>query len=265
MSLAALTSYWALNLVQAGVVLLPGVARVRWLDALRSRWLLIAGPAAAVIALTFLPRVAAVLAADLSLLALIVVPPLAALGIAWAMRWRDLRLVPLIPVLVAVAWSAPDSPVGKSAALLLVALSCVALAVVVVAVVPRAVVKIGIVAWAAADLSLALAHGLVEASRAISQAAPPVCATASAAASRHRRGLDGVRGSLPRRDARSDTRRRVAEPGARCAGRRCGGDVHGGVPSLDERHPGNRSGCCCARTRGAPPKRPRPTAVACGC
>jgi hypothetical protein len=148
--------------------------RVRWLDALRSRWLLIAGPAAAVIALTFLPRVAAVLAADLSLLALIVVPPLAALGIAWAMRWRDLRLVPLIPVLVAVAWSAPDSPVGKSAALLLVALSCVALAVVVVAVVPRAVVKIGIVAWAAADLSLALAHGLVEASRAISQAAPPV-------------------------------------------------------------------------------------------
>jgi hypothetical protein len=207
MSLAALTSYWALNLVQAGVVLLPVVARVRWLDALRSRWLLIAGPAAAVIALTFLPRVAAVLAADLSLLALVFVPPLAALGIAWAMRWRDLRLVPLIPVLVAVAWSAPDSPVGKSAALLLVTLSCVALAVVVVAVVPRAVVKIGIVAWAAADLCLALAHGLVEASRAISQAAPPVCATASAAASRHRRGLDGVRGSLPRRDARSDTRR----------------------------------------------------------
>jgi hypothetical protein len=50
MSLAALMSYWALNLVQAAVVLLPGVARVRWLDALRSRWLLIAGPAAAVIA-----------------------------------------------------------------------------------------------------------------------------------------------------------------------------------------------------------------------
>jgi hypothetical protein len=93
MSLAALTSYWALNLVQAGVVLLPGVARVRWLDALRSRWLLIAGPAAAVIALTFVPRVAAVLASDLSLL----VPPVAAVGLAWAMRWRDLRLVPLVP------------------------------------------------------------------------------------------------------------------------------------------------------------------------
>ena len=173
MSFAALTSYWALNLVQASVVLLPGVARVRWLDAVRSRWPLIAVPAAAAIGVTFLPRVAAVLANDLSLLALVFVPPLAALGLAWGMRWPDLRLVPLVPALVAVAWSAPDSPVGESAALLLVALSCVALAVVVVAVVPRAVVKVGIVAWAAADLSLALTRGLVEASRAISRAAPP--------------------------------------------------------------------------------------------
>ena len=174
MSLAALTSYWALNLVQAAVVLLPGVARARWLDAVRSRWLLIAGPAAAAIGLTFLPRVAAVLANDLSLIALVFVPPLAALGIAWAMRWRDVRLVPLIALLVALAWKAPDSPLGESAAILLVGLSCVALAVAVVAVIPRVVVKIGIVAWAAADLSLALAHGLVEASRAISHAAPPI-------------------------------------------------------------------------------------------
>jgi hypothetical protein len=124
--------------------------------------------------LTVIPRIAAVLANDLSLIALLFVPPLAALGIAWAMRWRDLRLLLLIPLLIAVAWSASDSPLGESAALLLVALSCVALAVVVVAVVPRAVVKIGIVAWAAADLSLALAHGLEEASRAISHAVPPI-------------------------------------------------------------------------------------------
>ena len=174
MSLGALTSYWALNLVQGAIVLLPGVARTRWLDTLRSRWLLIAAPAAVAVGLTFNPWVAAVLAGDLSLIALVFVPPLAALGIAWAMRWRDLRLVPLIPPLVVVAWSAPDSPVGDAAALLLVALSCVALAVVVVAVFPRGVVKLGIVAWAAADLSLALAHGLVEASRSISQAVPPV-------------------------------------------------------------------------------------------
>jgi hypothetical protein len=174
MSLAALTSYWALNLAQAAIVLLPGVAHARWLGTLRSHWLLLAAPAAAVIGSTFLPGIAAVLARDLSLFALVFVPPLAALGIAWAMRWRDRRLVILIPALVAVAWSAPESPVGESAALLLVALSCVALAVVVAAVVPRTVTKIGIVVWAAADLSLALSHGLVEASRAISHSVPPI-------------------------------------------------------------------------------------------
>jgi hypothetical protein len=174
MSPAALASYWALNLAQAAVVLLPGVAHARWFDALRSRWLLIAGPAAVAIGLTFLPGIAAVLAADLSLVALVFVPPLAALGIGWAIRGRDLRLVALIPALVAVAWSVPDSALGESAALLLVALSCAALAVAIVAVVPRTVAKVGIVVWAAADLSLALAHGLVEASRAISQATPPV-------------------------------------------------------------------------------------------
>lgn len=90
------------------------------------------------------------------------------------MRSRDIRLVPLVPGLLAVAWSAPTSPVGESAALLLVALSCVSLAVAVVAVVPRAVAKLGIALWAAADLSLALSHGLVEVSRAISQAVPPI-------------------------------------------------------------------------------------------
>jgi hypothetical protein len=174
MSVAALTSYWALNFVQGAVVLLPGVARARWLDVLRSHWPLLVGPAAAAIASTFLPGVAAVLANDLSLVALVFVPPLAALGIAWAMRSRDRRLVPLVPALVGIAWLAPDGPVGEGAALLLVVLSCVALAVAVVAVVPRIVAKVGIVAWATADLSLALTHGLVKAGHAISNAAPPV-------------------------------------------------------------------------------------------
>lgn len=174
MSLAALTSYWALCLVQAAMVFLPGTAPSRWLEALRARWLPIAVPAAAAIGSTFAPRVATVLAADLSLLALVFVPPLAALGLAWALRRPDRRLVPLVPVLLAAAWSAPDSPAGEAAALLLVALSCVALAVVAVAIVPRTVAKVGIAVWAAADLSLALAHGLVRASSAITQAAPPV-------------------------------------------------------------------------------------------
>lgn len=174
MSPAALASFWGLCLVQGAIVLLPGVRQSPRLEALRARWVLIAAPAAVVIGATFIPRVAALLADDLSLLALVSVPPLAALGIAWALRWRDLRLVPFVPLLLAVAWSAPQSPLGEAATLLIVALSCIALAVVVVAVVPRTVAKLGIVAWATADLSFALAHDLVEASRAISHAAPAV-------------------------------------------------------------------------------------------
>jgi hypothetical protein len=174
LSLSALASFWGLCLVQGAIVLLPGVAHGRRLEVLRRRWALLAVPVAAVIGATFIPAVATQLASDLSLLALIAVPPLAALGIAWAIRWPYVRLVPLVPLLLAVAWSAPAGALGEAAALVLVALSCVGLAVFAVAVLPPAVPKLGIVLWAAADLSFALAHDLVSASRAISHAAPAV-------------------------------------------------------------------------------------------
>jgi hypothetical protein len=50
MSLAALMSYWALNLVQAAVVLLPGLLASGGSMRCALDGLLIAGPAAAVIA-----------------------------------------------------------------------------------------------------------------------------------------------------------------------------------------------------------------------
>jgi hypothetical protein len=173
-SLAALASFWALCLAQGAIVVLPRAARFRLLEAVRRRWVLFAAPVAAVIGATFIPAVAGWVASDLSLLALIAVPPLAALGIGWAIRWPDVRLAPLVPLLLAVAWIGPASALGEAAALLLVALSCVALAVVAVAVLPPAVVKVGVVLWAAADLSFALAQDLVSASSAISHATPAV-------------------------------------------------------------------------------------------
>jgi hypothetical protein len=174
MSHAELASFWGLCLVQGAIVLLPGVAHSRRLEALRTRWLLIAAPAAAVIGATFIPRIAALLAGDLSLLALVAVPPLAAVGTVCAIRRHDFRLAPLAPLLLVVAWSAPRSLPGEAAAILLVVLSCAALAVLVVAVLPPAVAKLGIVVWAVVDLSFALAHDLVRASHAISHAAPAV-------------------------------------------------------------------------------------------
>ena len=174
MTLASYASYTGLGLVQAAVALLPRAPRPRWLTTLRRHWLLIVGPAAAVTAATFIPRVASSLASDLSTLALIAVPPLAAVGIAWGTRLRQVALVLLVPVLFAVAWADPGGTVGEAAGLVLVSLSAVALAVLVVGILPTRVAKIGICVWAAVDLSVALAHHLEEASRPIFQATPAV-------------------------------------------------------------------------------------------
>lgn len=83
MSLPSFAWYGGLCFAQGAIVLLPGPVRSPWLAALRARWPLITVPAVALTAATFLPGVASGLAVDLSTLALLVVPPLAALGLGW--------------------------------------------------------------------------------------------------------------------------------------------------------------------------------------
>jgi hypothetical protein len=172
MSAASLASFWGLCLVQGAVVLAPGVVRARPLLWLRARWPVVVLPTAAVIAATFLPPVSEALANELSTLALFTVPPLAMLGAGWACTRADPRLVPLVPVVLGIAWAFPASPAGATAALVLVAVAAAALAAVVAAVLPAPVAMAGIVAWAALDLTTALAQGLERASRAITSAAP---------------------------------------------------------------------------------------------
>ena len=172
MTTGSFAAYCGLCLTQGAIVLLPRTVRPPWLDGLRAHWPLVVLPAAALTAVTFLPLVASSLASGLSSLAFFAVPLLAALGVGWAMRYHDWRLIPVIPALLAVAWAASSSPWGKGAGLALVATSCVALAAVVAAVVPAVVAKTGIAAWAAADLALAVAHHLEQASRAITEATP---------------------------------------------------------------------------------------------
>jgi hypothetical protein len=174
MTLASYASYCGLGLVQAAVVLLPRAPRPRWLAALRRHWLLVIGPAAALTAATFVPSVASASGSGLSTLALIAVPLLAAVGIAWGTRLHHVALVPVVGVLFAAAWADPGGTLGEAAGLVLVSLSAVALAILVVGILPITVSKIGICVWAAVDLSVALAHHLEEASRPIFQAAPVV-------------------------------------------------------------------------------------------
>ena len=104
MSLGGYAYFWGLGLVQAALVLLPRAPRSRLLAALRSHWLLLVGPAAAITAATFLPPVASALADSLSTLALVAVPLLAALGAGWALRLHHPGLVLLVPALFALAW-----------------------------------------------------------------------------------------------------------------------------------------------------------------
>lgn len=171
-SAAAYLWYCSLGAIQGAAVLLPGVVRSRLLAALRARWLLVMLPVAAATGATFLPSVDSVLANDLSTLALVAVPLLAALALGWAMRPRHVALVVLVPALFGLAWADPGGRAGDAAGLVLVVLSSVGLAAIVVAIVPRLVVKAGICVWAAADLSVALAHRLEQASHAITHALP---------------------------------------------------------------------------------------------
>lgn len=174
MSLESLLSFWGLCVVQGVVVLAPGVVRFRPLAWIRARWIFVVLPVAGVVAATFLPAVADTLAESLTTIALVCVPPLAALGAGWACNRADPRLVLLVPVLLATALGFPDHWLGETAALILVAVSAAALAAVVIAAVPAAVAKAGIVVWAALDLTTALTQHLERSSHAITHAAPPV-------------------------------------------------------------------------------------------
>jgi hypothetical protein len=191
-------------------VLLPRAVRPSWLARLRAHWPFVAGPAAALTGVTFLPRVASPSRA--------VSPRVRSSSCRYSPCWaspgrrggHDWRLIPVVPALFAFAWGASNSPPEEAAALVLVSLSCVALATIVVAAVPGAVAKAGIVAWAATDLALAVANHLEQASRAITNAAPAVGPLASLHLQRLQ--LQRVVLGLSRSSTPTSSSRRFSEP-----------------------------------------------------
>jgi len=151
MALPFLPSDAAMLCLQAGCVAAPGVRpQIDWLGRLRGRgWAAV--PAASIIAVIFLIRFASASATGLTYLALVAVPPLAALALGWAVhgakRWAALATVPLF----LGAWRLQGSLLGEACGDLLVALSCVTLGVLLAAVAPRRWLKLGILAMAAGD------------------------------------------------------------------------------------------------------------------
>jgi hypothetical protein len=160
-----------LSLMQAALVALPHRAPWEPLAALRSRWWSLLPPASIGVVIALVGGDAD-FANALTYIALVGVPPLAALALAVLMRGaRPAFAVAAIP-LFALAWAARGSLAGEGAALALSALACVTLGWLLVSVAPRFWLKVGIYAMAAVDTWL-VASDLLQAPNSVLTVAAP--------------------------------------------------------------------------------------------
>lgn len=165
--------------LQAGVVAAPRRAPdIPQLARFRSPgWAIV--PIASIVVVVFAIRYVSDTATGLTYLALVAVPPLAAVALAWAMRGgrttpaRTAGAIAVTAVLFALAWALHNSLVGEASAALLSALSCVTLGVLLAAVAPPGWLKLGIVAMAVADTWLVISD-LLQAPNATLVAAQPI-------------------------------------------------------------------------------------------
>jgi hypothetical protein len=158
--------------VQAGVVAAPrvppGIDRLRRLGG--RGWALV--PIASIVGIVFAIRYVSDTATGLTYLALVAVPPLAAVALGWAARGARPWVAAAAGALFAVAWAAKGSLSGEAAGVLLSALSCVTLGVLLAAVTPASWLKVGIVLMAVADTWLVVTN-LLQAPNATLIAAHP--------------------------------------------------------------------------------------------
>ncbi len=156
MALPFVASDAGLLALQAGTVAAPrAIARIRAFERLRGRgWAFV--PIGSIVVVIFAIRYVSDTATGLTYLALIAVPPLAALALGWAMRGAVPLLALAAVPLFLLAWFAHHSLVGEASAAILSALSCVTLGVLLAAVTPPTWLKLGIVAMAAADAWLVI-------------------------------------------------------------------------------------------------------------
>jgi hypothetical protein len=164
-------SIGALSLVQATLVAAPRAVAWAPLERLRSRWLALVLPLSIVVAIAAIAAESAV-ADFLTYLALVAVPPLAAVALARLLRGARPPLALLAIPLFALAWAAKGELGGQTAALALSALACVTLGWLLVSVVPERWLKLGIYAMAAIDAYL-VSTDLLQAPNAVLNTASP--------------------------------------------------------------------------------------------
>ena len=163
----------ALGLVQAALVAAPRPAPAfAPLEGLHSRWWALALPLSIAIVVAAIALSSAV--ADLlTYLALIAVPPLAALALAAIVRGARPPLALLAVPLFVLAWAAEGTLAGETAALALSALACVSLGWLLASLVGERWLVLGIYAMAAIDVWL-IAGDLLQGPNATLNAATPV-------------------------------------------------------------------------------------------
>jgi hypothetical protein len=161
-----------LSVAQAAVVALPGDPPRLGLDRLSSRWWAVLPPASIVVVIGLITLYAS--SADaLSVLALIAVPPLAAVALAALVRRARPVLALAVAPLFALAWALAGSLAGEVAALALTALACVTLGVLLASAVSPGWLRGGIYAMAVIDTVFVVADLLQGPNATLVAAGPP--------------------------------------------------------------------------------------------
>jgi hypothetical protein len=159
------------GLVQAALVAVPRARRFAWLDAFRSPWWALV-PALSIVVVVGIVAWEGESATALSWLALVAVPPFAALALGWLVRGSQPVWALAVAPLFALAWASPGSLVGEIAATALTALGCIGLGWLLVSVTPAKWLKLGIYAMAAIDVWF-VAADLLQGPNAVLTAAAP--------------------------------------------------------------------------------------------
>jgi hypothetical protein len=161
----------ALSLLQAALVLAPRPAPASLLRRFQGNSWALLPPLSIVVVVAAIALDSA--AADfLTYLALVAVPPLAALALALVVRGGRPALALLAIPLFAVAWAARGSLGGETAALALSALACVSLGWLLACLVPGRWLRLGIYAMAIIDAYL-VGSNLLQEPNAVLNAATP--------------------------------------------------------------------------------------------
>jgi hypothetical protein len=140
-----------LGLVQAALVAVPANRPLpAQLERLRSRWWALV-PALSIVAVVAVIELDSGSATALSYLALVAVPPLAALALGALLHGSRPSWAWAAPPLFALAWASPGSLAGEAAATALTGLGCVSLGWLLVCAVPAYWLRLGVYAMAAID------------------------------------------------------------------------------------------------------------------